>query len=86
MSELHPENTPANVIFRQIVAFQGFPQPKYAFFGQKCIILAAHPLKQGETALLPLPCQNGQILSIDLLQPEGRRPMDARSFLNGYAK
>ena len=86
MSQLTPETDTAEQTLRKIQAFQGFPKAKYALVGVNCIILAAHPLEQGETALLALECQDGQILSIDLLQPEGKRPMDAKSFLNGYAK
>ncbi len=85
-SYLTPETDTAAQTFRKIVAFQDFPKPKYAFFGHNCVILEAHPLNQGEAALLPLPCADGQILSIDRLQPENKRPMDAKSFLNGYAK
>ena len=43
-------------------------------------------LKVGETAVLELPCADGKILVIDRLQPEGRKAMDAKSFLNGYAR
>lgn len=86
LGALHPESEPADTILRQIIAFQGFPKPKCPFFSTNCIILAAHPLRQGETAVLPLKCSDGQILSIDRLQPEGRKPMDAKAFINGYKK
>ena len=86
MGVLTPETDTAEVTLRKIIAFQGFPKAKYAFFGQNCIILGAHVCEPGETAVLALPCADGQILSIDRLQPEGKRPMDAKSFLNGYAK
>ena len=86
MSVLHPEIESAEEIYRKIVAFQGFPKAKYAFYGKNCAILAAHIPKAGETALLLLECADGQILSIDSLQPDGKKPMNAKSFLNGYAK
>ena len=86
MSVLHPETESADEIFRKIVAFQRFPKAKYAFCGKNCAILAAHKLDAGETAVLPLKCADGQILSIDSLQPDGKKPMDAKSFLNGYKK
>lgn len=86
MSFLTPETDTAEQTLRKIVAFQGYPKPKYTFFGKNCIILEAHIVKQGETALIPLECADGKILSIDLLQPEGKKPMDAKSFLNGYGK
>ncbi|MDO4507879.1 MAG: formyltransferase family protein [Candidatus Saccharibacteria bacterium] len=81
---IDPETETADEIYRKIVAFQGFPKVKFAFYGVSCIILEAHPLEQGVTAPLVLECLNGQNLSIDRLQPENRKPMDAKSFLNGY--
>lgn len=86
MGVLHPETEDVEMILRKIVAYQGFPKPKYTFFGKKCIILEAHEVDSGETAVLPLECADGQIISIDRLQPEGKRPMDAKSFVNGYKK
>ena len=86
MGELTPEIDTAEQTFRKIVAFQGFPKPKYTFYGTKCIILEAHVLKQGETATLSIPCADGGVVAIDRLQPEGRKPMDAKAFLNGYKK
>ena len=84
MSFLEPETETAEELLRKIVAFQGFPKTKFAFYGVNCIILEAHIAKVGETAVLPIECADGQILSVDKLQPENRRPMDAKSFLNGY--
>ena len=86
MGLLTPETDTAEQTFRKIVAYQGFPKPKYTFYGLSCIILEAHILKQGETALLSIPCADGQLVAIDKLQPEGRKAMDTKSFLNGYAK
>lgn len=86
MGILQPETESAEEIFRKIVAFQGFPKAKYAFYGKNCAILAAHRLKADETAVLPLKCADGQILSIDSLQPDGKKPMDVKSFINGYKK
>ena len=68
------------------MAYQGFPKPKYSFFGLKCIILEAHICEPGETALLTIPCADGALVAVDRLQPEGRKAMDAKAFLNGYAK
>ncbi len=86
MGELSPETDSAEVTFRKIVAYQGFPKPKYTFFGVRCIILEAHIVKSGEIAILSIPCTDGALVAIDRLQPEGRKAMDAKSFLNGYAK
>ena len=86
MGELTPETDTAELTLRKIVAFQGFPKPKYTFYDLKCIILEAHILKQGETAVLSIPCADGGFVAIDRLQPEGRKPMDAKVFLNGYKR
>ena len=86
MGILTPETDTAEQIFRKIVAYQGFPKPKCEFFGLNCIILEAHILEQGETALLTIPCADGREVAIDRLQPEGRKAMDAKAFLNGYKK
>lgn len=86
MGVLTPETDTAEQVFRKIVAYQGFPKAKYAFFGVSCVILEAHLLKQGETAVLTIPCADGAFVAVDRLQPEGRKAMDAKSFINGYAK
>lgn len=86
MGVLTPETDTAETTFRKIVAFQGFPKPKFTFYGLSCIILEAHILKQGETAALMISCADGRDVAVDKLQPEGRKVMDAKSFLNGYAK
>ncbi len=97
-SFLHPNRYPASELFRQIVAFQGFPKPKYEFYGKTCIILQAHILRVTDilceaagldgtsSSPLMLKCADRNFVVIDRLQPEGKKPMDARSFMNGYAK
>lgn len=86
MSELTPDTDTAEQTFRKIVAYQGFPKPKYTFFGVKCIITEAHIAEENEAIVLPLICADNCKISIDKLQPEGRKIMDAKSFLNGYKK
>ena len=86
MSLLTPETDTAEETFRKIIAFQGYPKPKYTFYGISCIILEAHILEAGETAVLTIPCADGHFVAVDRLQPEGRKAMDAKSFVNGYKK
>lgn len=86
MGLLDPTTDTAMQLFRKIVAFQGFPKAKFAFYGQICIILEAHMLNLSDTAPLTLTGSDGRLLAIDRLQPEGRKPMDAKSFLNGYKR
>ena len=85
MSLLTPDTDTAEQTLRKIVAYQGYPKPKYSFFGQECVILAAHEQKPNEKPILHLQCKDKNLV-IDRLQPLGRRPMDAQGFLNGYAK
>jgi len=101
-SELKPAEFPAWQIWRQVIAFQGFPKPKYQFFNKKCIILAAEVADQSVNSAflgaktdhnilytkkrLFLVCKDGKMVEILRLQPEGKRAMDAAGFLNGYAK
>ena len=86
MGVLDPEKNTAEELYRKIVAFQGYPKPKYAFFGKNCCILKAHMLKTGEKAVLTLKGSDGQILAIDEVQPDGKKIMDAKSFMNGYGR
>ena len=86
MSLLTPETDSAKLTLRKIIAYQGYPKPKYALFGVNCIILDAHALKTGEEAPITLKCADGALVAVDKLQPEGKKPMDAKAFLNGYKK
>lgn len=83
MGELTPETDDAATTFRKIIAYQGFPKPKYTFYGLKCIILEA---RLAEDSPITITCKDGQKIAVDRLQPEGRKAMDAKSFLNGYKK
>lgn len=86
MGLLDPATDTARQTFRKIVAFAGFPKAKFAFYGQNCIVLSAHMLNLGDTAPLTLTGSDGRLLAIDRIQPEGRKPMDAKSFINGYRR
>lgn len=97
MSFLHPETHSASEILRQIVAYQHFPKPKYDFFGKTCIILKAHTINitdalcditsiEMHNSPLMLKCADHSFVVVDELQPEGKKPMDAVSFMNGYGK
>lgn len=86
MGQLAPNQDSADKTLRKIIAFQNFPKPKYTFYNKTCIILKAHHPNPDETVLLPIICADKKKLSIDFLQPEGKKPMDVKSFLNGYAK
>ncbi len=97
LSELHPERDTAAQVFRQIIAYQNFPKPKYTFFGKKCIILKAHLVNATEivcdpsiinsvTSPLMIKCADRNFVAVDALQPEGKKPMDAKAFMNGYGK
>lgn len=86
MGDLAPDTDTADLTLRKIVAFQGFPKPKYSFRDIKCIILEAHILNEDENAPITIDCADGKKIAVDRLQPEGRKAMDAKSFKNGYLK
>ena len=85
MSFLTPDTDSAETTLRKIIAFQDFPKPKYNFFNQDVIILSAHIEKScpNPKTALALKCADNQFVVIDHLQPLSRKPMDAKSFLNG---
>ncbi|MCR5832849.1 MAG: hypothetical protein K6G36_02890 [Candidatus Saccharibacteria bacterium] len=84
LSLLKPEEYTAEELFRQVVAYAGYPKSKYEFYGKECIILEAEAAS--ETSPLSIKCKDGKFLQIKSIQPAGKKPMDAKSFLNGYAK
>ena len=86
MSLLTPDKDSAEQTLRKIVAYQGYPKPKYTFYGVSCIILEARVAEPGTPALLTIPCADGALVAVERLQPEGRKPMEAKAFMNGYAK
>ena len=86
MGTLQPETDTAEETLRKIVAYQWYPKARYALYGKNCLILKAHMLNSGETAPLTLTCADGAKIALDEVQPEGKRPMDAKSFLNGYKR
>ena len=97
-SFLQPSQYSAPEIFRQIVAYQDFPKPKYEFYGKTCIILQAHIIdissmvcdaassEEIKNSPLLIKCNDHNYIAVDRLQPEGKKPMDAKSFINGYAR
>lgn len=84
MSMLTPEKDTAEKTLRKIIAYENYPKAKYTFFNKECIVISAHISEQPES--ISLKCQDGKYISIDILQPAGKKPMDAKSFLNGYGK
>ena len=85
MSFLAPETDSAEKTLRKIVAFQIFPKPKYNFYNQDVIILSAHIESScpDATKNLFIKCADNNYVVVDRLQPLSRKPMDAKSFLNG---
>ena len=85
MSKLKPATKSAEELLNEVRAFAGFPKSKHDFYGLDCIVLEAH-ISDTEESKLSLKCSDEKYLIIDKIQPAGRKPMDAKSFLNGYAK
>jgi len=85
MSDLKPETKTAEELLNEIRAFKGYPKSKHNFFNLDCIVLKAH-ISDTEDSKLSLKCADEKYLIVDIIQPAGRKAMDAKSFLNGYAK
>ena len=85
MSPLQPATKSATELLREIIAFAGFPKSTYKFNDIDCIIHSAHISDTSETQL-SLACADNKYLTIDTIQPAGRKVMDAKSFINGYLK
>lgn len=98
MSFLQPDRYTASELYRQIIAYQNFPKPKYEFFGKTCIILKARVLRVTDilceaagldgkdSSPLMIKCADRNFVVVEELQPEGKKPMNAISFMNGYGK
>lgn len=76
----------ATEALNRIRAFQGFPKSKLQIHSHECIILKAHVETEKSNNPLSFPCQDGNFLVIDQLQPASKKPIDAKSFINGYLK
>jgi methionyl-tRNA formyltransferase len=92
-------NKSAEEIERQIRAFAEWPESYTDFNGKQLKILESNPVKSptaingarskkiGEVFILnnELAVQTGQgVLIVERVQPEGKKPMSARDFLNGH--
>ena len=87
-------NLPAQDIVNRIRGFQPFPTAFTLLNGQKLTLWKASAVeieekgKPGEIIVakgddLLIGCGNGTVLRVDELQPEGKRRMPTRDFLNG---
>jgi len=83
MAPLNPLKSTEELL-NQVRAFEKFPKSRFTFFGVNCTILKAH-IEDKETGL-SIKCSDGKFLAIDFLQPDSRKPMDTKAFLNGYKK
>ena len=88
LSPLDPSKKSAEQLSDQVRAFANYPKSKYEFYGLDCTIISAHVAVSDENTskTLSIQCYDKSVLIIDEIQPAGRKIMDAKSFLNGYAK
>lgn len=86
MSPLDPKTKTASELLNQIRAFSGYPKSKYTLLDTNCAIISAHIATPNDSGKLFIDCHDGSRLIIDQVQPESRKVMDAKSFLNGYCK
>ena len=85
-SNLSLSEMSATEALNRIRAFQGFPKSKLQIHGFECIILKAHVETEQSNNPLSFPCRDGNFIVIDQLQPASKKPMDTKSFINGYLK
>lgn len=86
LSELKPAEKPAKRLLNEIRAYQGWPKSKFTYHNIECTILQAHAAETDENSPLALLCSDSAYLIPDRLQPASKKPMDAKSFINGYLK
>ncbi len=86
MSPLDPKTKTASELLNQIRAFSGYPKSKYTLLDTNCAIISAHIAAPNDSGKLFIDCHDSSRLIIDQVQPESRKVMDAKSFLNGYCK
>jgi len=80
-----------HTLAQEVLAYSGWPKSYISVATKELIILEAHPSKvnlpkgvlNAENKKLYLGC-NGGSLEITKLQPQGKAPMDAQGFINGY--
>ena len=86
-------NKSPEVLAQEILAYAGWPKSYINIAGKEIIILEAKPSKykvpkgilEVNDKKLYLGCSGGS-LEITKLQPQGKAPMDAQGFINGYLK
>jgi len=84
-------NLPAQTLLNQINAYQPWPGAVYRWQGKLLKILEAHvhptfecdPSERFIVNELPAVCTGRGLLVFDLVQPEGKKPMSGKAFLNG---
>lgn len=84
-SLLATERLTAEAAERQVRAFLAFPKTKTTVAGQSIVITKAHVSNEAQS-VLDIACANGRYLSIDELVGPSGRAMDAKAFINGYAR
>lgn len=88
---------PAEEVVSRIRAFSTKPGAYTQFGKQRLKILAAHITDMDASGKAPgevvsagkkdgmlIACGDGRLIGLDILQPQGKKPMDVLSFINGY--
>ncbi|MDD2522803.1 MAG: methionyl-tRNA formyltransferase [Anaerolineaceae bacterium] len=82
---------PAQVLLNQVNAYQPWPCAVYEWQGKRLKIIEAHvhptfecdPRGRFVINGLPAVCTGDGLLVLDTVQPEGKKPMPGKAFLNG---
>ncbi|MDQ3018772.1 MAG: methionyl-tRNA formyltransferase [bacterium] len=79
-------NNSAQSIYNQFPGFIVWPGIWTTWEEKKLKILGCQPVLVQEPGTLTIPCGDNSLLQITILQPEGKNPMTAKDFLNGYPR
>jgi methionyl-tRNA formyltransferase len=90
--QIDTEKSP-KILAQEILAYVGWPKSYISINDKEIIIIEANPIDMSapkgeffvDNKKLYLGC-NGGSLEITKLQPQGKAPMDAQGFINGYLK
>lgn len=86
MARLKPTEQTAEEMEQQVRAFAKFPKTKWDFYGKECAILRARVEDTIGEDELAVQGKNGRFLIVEELQPNNKKAMNAKAFLNGYRK
>lgn len=81
--KLDPATQSAEQMERLVRAYTPWPGTTIEYKSKRLKVLKAHVVPQQNSNELQVSCFDGSILTLDEIQPEGKKPMSGESFLRG---